>query len=78
MLYFSSYRAKKDKVKGFYINDKSIDIGQEHFLQIYPLDFYNSNSIIASSTLTIPEPTIIIDEVYGDFSIVTYLDVIPG
>ncbi|KAK9294291.1 hypothetical protein QLX08_011043 [Tetragonisca angustula] len=65
-----SERAKKDKVKGFYINNKSIHVGREEFLELY-----HSNSTKRSSPLLLQ--TIITDEIYGDFSMTTYFDVIP-
>ena len=70
-LTFFYFRAKKDKVKGFYINNKSIHVGREEFLELY-----HSNSTKRSSPLLLQ--TIITDEIYGDFSMTTYFDVIPG
>lgn len=59
------------------MDDKSINVGQEEFLEIYPLNLYHSNSV-KPSTPPLLQPIIITDEVHGDFSITTYLDVIPG
>ncbi|KAK1134458.1 hypothetical protein K0M31_007243 [Melipona bicolor] len=65
-----SERAKKDKVKGFYIDNKSIHVGLEEFVELY-----HSNLTKRSSPSLLQ--TIITDEIYGDFSMTTYFDVIP-
>ncbi|XP_053972591.1 uncharacterized protein LOC128873219 isoform X1 [Hylaeus volcanicus] len=66
-------RAKKDKAKGFYVNEESIHIGQYNFLEIYPLGSQES----ASFSRPEPEPVIVIHETDSVFSVTTYLDVIP-
>ncbi|CAD1475623.1 unnamed protein product, partial [Heterotrigona itama] len=65
-----SERAKKDKVKKFYIDNKSTNVKREEFLELY-----HSNSTKRSSPSLLQ--TIITDEIYGDFSMTTYFDVIP-
>lgn len=69
-----SERAKKDKVKGFYIDEKSINIEQHDFHEIYPFDLYESDSTIKPQ----PKPITVAHETDGDFIITTYVDVIPG
>ena len=76
--FLTNRRAKKDKVKGFYIGDESADIGQHDFLEIYPLDFPESDSVAKPLALPVAEPITITDDNDGDFSIATYLDAIPG
>ncbi|XP_034184374.2 uncharacterized protein LOC117606234 isoform X2 [Osmia lignaria lignaria] len=69
-----SERAKKDKVKEFYINDSSMSTGPYDFLEIYSFDLHNSNFIRKSS---LPASITVTNKVHGDFSIITYLDMIP-
>nr|XP_012144136.1 PREDICTED: uncharacterized protein LOC105662913 isoform X2 [Megachile rotundata] len=73
-----SERAKKDKVKKFYISDSSMNIEPHDFLEIYPTEMQNDNIHKKSRTPSPPEPIIVTNEVYGDLSIITYLDMIPG
>nr|XP_033329788.1 uncharacterized protein LOC117222272 [Megalopta genalis] len=63
-------RAKKDKVKQFYTHANTINIKHNDFLEIYP-------SELEPITKSKPEPIIVKHETDGEFSIISYLDVIP-
>lgn len=65
-------------MKAFYIDEERLNIGEDEFLQIYPIDLHQNNSVDKLSTSPDLQSTIITDEIYGDFSIITYLDVLPG
>lgn len=49
--------------------------GPYDFLEIYSFDLHNSNFITKSS---LPASITVTNKVHGDFSIITYLDMIPG
>lgn len=65
-------------MKGFYVDDESFTSGQNDFLEIYPLDVPEFDSVTKKLSVPVSEPLIIKDETDGDFSVATYLDVIPG